>query len=60
MSLVAKSKSPAVTVRFPSRELLKRLKVEASRSGRSFNSEIVYRLSQSLEAATVPAGGAQG
>jgi hypothetical protein len=60
MGIVAKAKSPAVTVRFPSRDLLKRLKSEASRSGRSFNSEIVYRLSQSLEAGTVNAGGMPG
>lgn len=55
MTLVAKANAPAVTIRFSSRDLVKRLKAEADRSGRSFNSEVVYRLSQSLNGSTVPA-----
>lgn len=60
MPVVAKANAPAVTIRFPSKEVISRIKAEAVRSGRSFNSEVVFRLSQSLDAASMPTRGKRG
>lgn len=46
MSMVAKSKDKSVRIRFPG-DLLGKLTDSAARSGRSRNSEIVWRLTES-------------
>lgn len=46
-SPIAKADDPAMTVRFPP-GMLDRLDVEAQRAGRSRNTEIVHRLTESL------------
>ena len=50
MAIKASRKDPGVRVRFPS-NLLRALDRAAKTSGRSRNTEILYRLSESLEAA---------
>ncbi len=45
---IASSQDTAVTVRFPSKTHRK-LKAEAKKNGRSFNTEVVFRLNQTLE-----------
>lgn len=46
--MIAKRKDSPVTVRFP-REVLDRVTVVARSNGRSRNTEIVYRLAESLK-----------
>jgi len=48
MALIAKASDPSVRVRFP-KKLIKEIDRLASQSGRSRNSEIVHRLSESLK-----------
>jgi hypothetical protein len=47
MPLIATSKDPAVTIRFP-KQVLTAVKTAAKTNGRSQNSEIVFRLAESL------------
>ncbi len=47
MSMATANDRP-LTIRFPSGSLLKRLAEEATKNGRSRNSEIIVRLEQSL------------
>ena len=47
MSLVAKASDPSVRVRFPVK-VLRELDHAAAKAGRSRNSELIYRLAESL------------
>jgi hypothetical protein len=50
--MIAAAKDQALTVRFPSRSLLKELTLAARKNGRSRNSEIVFRLTESFRMET--------
>ena len=47
MDVVATAKDPSVRIRFP-KTVLKKVDVAAKQSGRSRNSEIIYRLVESF------------
>lgn len=48
MKAIATAKDPSMRVRFPE-HLMGQLREEARRNGRSFNSEVVKRLQESLQ-----------
>jgi len=47
VNVIATAKDPSVRVRFP-HQVLKRLDLEAKKNGRSRNTELIHRLSESL------------